>query len=346
MLYDPKLTIPDLQKATLDGKVNLSEMLYEFMQPITLLGDLPFCEATGKEEDLGTFAEGWTYNEASKPTDLDHGVAPTKFKYASRADKIGYREGQFQFTKKHADLGGASFAQLVNNNIAQKTQWIALDSEHDLFYADYRQDPRLYNGLFPRFSVLTDEDGVISAGDHQGEISPYITINAGGTSSGSLSSMFMIVPGPQATCLIYPKGDLTWGFDYDKGNPTDMKDENGNTIRGRTDIFTSRFGLALRNRRACVRVANIDTSSTDSIKKCMDALYVAADALPVEIASRAIIYANKKVLREFKKYFNDKTTPPTYEGAKPQNITGAFEIPGLGFFRRCDHLTVKESTVA
>lgn len=346
MLYETRLTLTDLQKATANGQVNLSELINEYIVPLTMLNDIPFVEAKKGEEDFGVFEDGWEYNTASKPTDLDHGVAPTKFDYGVRTDKIGFREGQLQFTKKHADLGGASFAQLVTQDVAKKVQWLALDSEHDMFYADYRQDNRLFNGIMPRYSVLTDEDGVIQNGDHKGEISPYITIDAGGTADGSLASVIMLVPGKDAVCNIYPKGDLTWGFDYDKGNVGDMNDENGNVIRGRTDIFTSRFGLSIRNRRACVRIANIDVSSETSMKKFIDALYVAADAIPPELENRTIVYSPALVNRKLKQYFNDKVVPPTYEGAKPKNITGAFEIDGIGYFRKCPHLTAKESKVS
>lgn len=346
MLYDNEMTIVDLEKHTLDYKINIGQVLHVFGTPLTMLNDLSFQEATGKDDDVGAFDDGWEYNRDSKPSDLDHGVEPTKFGASSRVDKIGMREAQFRFKKKHADFGGMQFLQLADDQIEKKAKALALDCEHDLLYADYRKDPRLFMGIMPRFSVLTDEDGVIKSGDHAGEISPYITLDAGGTPSGNLSSVIMMVPGRNEVCLIYPKGDLAWGFDYDEGTMTDIPDENNNTVRGRTDIFTSRFGLAIRNRRACIRIANIDVSSDANIVKFIDSLYEAADAIPKELMNRVIIYTPRKVTRALKKYFNAEKHATTYEGAKPQNITGDFEIPDFGYFRRCDHLTNSETKVS
>ena len=181
----------------------------------------------------------------------------------------------------------------------------------------------------------------------EGDISKYVTLSAGGTSSGSLSSVWVIIPGANdGVCRIYPNGtDFTGAIQFDEGH-WETVEENGEATRKKTDLFLLTNGIAIMDRRACVRIANVDVSTETGIKGLEKALYKAFTVIPSEKTGRARIYASPKIIPELKMYYSSKVVSPTYEGAKPHNIAGDFEISGIGYFRPCLHLLNTESTVA
>ena len=347
LVNDKELTIADLNAATLGGKVNIANMLHEFSQPLTIGGDLPIAEASEKNRDVGVFSEPWEYNKNSGTTDLDSGEKISKTGSYSRMDILGMRSSAIQYRIKQKMFMGGQFMQLVTWQMADRLRDIGLDNEHDIFYADVRQDPKTFVGLYPRFWCLTDPDGVIKAGSHQGKRSMYVTLDAGGKSSGALSSIFVLIPGARdGVCRIYPNGtDFSGSIQFDEGT-WETIEENGEATRKKTDLFILSNGIAIKDRRACVRIANIDVTTAEGCKGLEKALYQAFTVIPAEKANRAIIYCSKDIIPDLKMYYSEKVSPATYENAKPHNITGDFEIPGLGYFRPTLHITARESIVA
>ena len=303
--------------------------------------------ASGKNEDEGTFSEPWEYNKNSSTTDLDSGEKISKTGSYPRMDIMGMRSSAIQYRIKQKMFGGAKFMQEVTRQMRERLQAIGLDNEHDLFYADARQDSKTFFGLYPRFWAVTDQDGVIKNGSHAGKRSMYVTLSAGGTQSGQLSSVFVIIPGADdGVCRIYPESsDFSGSIQFDEGH-WETVESNGQATRKKTDLFILTNGLAIMDRRACVRIANVDVSTETGCKGFERALYEAFTVIPAEKAGRAIIYCSNKILPDLKMYYSGKVQAPSYEAAKPHNITGDFEIPGLGYFRPTIHITDKESTVA
>lgn len=343
-----ELTVADLSAATLGGKVSIANMLHEFAQPLTIGADLPIRMATEKNMDVGTFEEPWEYNRNSGTTDIDSGEKISKVGSYSRNDIIGMRSSAIQYRiKQKMYMGQTGFMQLVNWQMSNRLKAIGLDNEHDIFYADAREDNKTFYGLYPRFWAITDEDGVISAGSHQGEMSMYVTLDAGGTASGKLSSIFLLVPGANdGVCRIYPNGtDFSGSIQFDEGT-WETIEADGEATRKKTDLFVLANGIAVMNRRACVRIANIDVSSDDGCKGLEKALYRAYTVIPAEMRTRAIVYCSDKIVPDLKMYYNSKVQATTYEDAKPHNIAGDFEISGLGYFRPTLHILRTESKVS
>ena len=347
MFFDPnQIRISDVSQKTLGGKTTIAKLVDEYAKPLTIMNDLPIVMASEKDRDVGTFLEGWEYNKHSQPTDLDHGPKPTKTGSYSRVDGIGYREGSLQYRKKHKDYGGRQFDEVVNQEIMTKMHNLSLDAEHDIFYGDIRVNPELYMGIYPRFSMITDEYGVIKNGEYSGMLSPYTTLDAGGTSSGALCSVIGLVPGEDACRIIYPKDSASAGFMYDPAPQWDtVKDENGGDVRQKTDLFSVQHGFSMLNRQAGIRIANIDYTTDDGLKKLETCLYQAGDIVSKDMLPRMIFYVPQFFASKIKAFYNNGKTAVTYEGAKPQNISGDFEIPGLGYFRPVVHMTLAEDKV-
>ena len=342
-----EITYFDLAKRTAGGKVRLDLMTEEFVTQTSILGTLPVVESTEKEKDTGTFLDGWEYNKHTQLTDLDHGPKPTKHDSYAREDIMSYRDAAIETRKKHYDYGGAEMASLLTQETSLKIRDLALDNEHDIFYGDPRDDERAMLGLYPRFWCLTDMKGVVQAGSHQGEISPYRTFSAGGTASGKLSSIFMVVPSARdGACIIVPKGSLSGGMHYEKGQWRGGEDEDGGFIYVRTDLFSVQNGLSIRNRQGVVRIANIDYSTEAGIKGLIDVLYNAVYSVPAYLRSRLQVYCNDEAIPKLAWYFNSQKYPTSAGAAKPEGVGGDFAIPGLGTFHGTVHITQGEEPVA
>lgn len=342
-----ELTIADLNAATLGGKAAIANMLQEFSQQLTLGADLPIRMASEKNRDVGTFSEPWEYNKHSGYTDLDSGEKVSKTGSYSRIDIMGMRSSAIEYRIKQKMFMGSGFAQLVTWQMRDRLRDIGLDDEHDLFYADMREDNRTYFGLYPRFTMLTDEDGIVLNGSNKGKKNPYVTLSAGGTASGKLASLWIIVPGAtDGVCRIYPNGtDFTGAIQFDEGS-WETVEQDGEATRKKIDFFYLTNGLAIMDRRSVVRIANIDVSTEEGIKNLEKAIYQAFTVIPQNKAGRARIYVSPKIVPSLKMHYSNKVQAVTYEGGKPHNITGDFEIPGVGVFRQCLHLLATEDVVA
>lgn len=346
LVNENELTIADLNAATLGGKAPIANMLQEFSQQLTLGADLPIRMASEKNRDVGTFSEPWEYNKHSGYTDLDSGEKVSKTGSYSRIDIMGMRSSGIQYRIKQKMYMGAQFAQLVTWQMRDRLRDIGLDDEHDLWYADARQHKETYFGLYPRFTMLTDEDGIVLAGSNQGKKNPYVTLSAGGSTNGNLSSLWIIVPGAtDGVCRIYPNGtDFSGAIQFNEGD-WETIEKDGEATRKKTDFFIISDGLAIMDRRSVVRIANVDVSTDDGIKNLEKAIYQAFTVIPANKAGRARIYVSPKIVPALKMHYSNKVTAVTYEGGKPHNITGDFEIPGVGVFRQCLHLLATEDAV-
>ena len=346
-----EMTLADAMRDTLSGEVPIGRMITEFESALSLAADLPVRVATGRDEDKGTFSEGWEYNKNSHISDIDSGAKASKIGSYSRVDTMQMRESAITYRRKQAEMI-PDFAAYKYRQTRERLKALTLDDEHDLFYGDPQVDLKQTMGLYPRYSAITDADGVVASGDNAGKVSPYVTLNAGGTSDGSLTSIFVLVPGANdGVTKIYPNIEgFHSGISYSEGTWERTSYTNDAGTQEWTDVCADLFalsgGLAINNRHACVRIANIDSSSDSGIKALEKCLYDAFTVIPTDLQSRAIIYCSKRLVPALKVYYNNKVGAVTYEGAKPNNITGMFSIPGLGDFRPSDHITMSEDKVS
>lgn len=347
--YNEYMTLSDVMKATLGGTAPLSLITDEYMKPLTLGADIPACEASDKFEDKGVFIEPWEFDKVSDTTDLDGGSKFYKTGTYARKDIMGMRSSAIGINERNYLASGANGALWRAQQTFQRVKHLALDKEHDMFYGDPTVDPNQGLGLIPRFNLLTDMDGVIKAGAHAGELSPYITIDGGGTGSGGLGSVFLLhLSSTDGVCWIYPKdSDYTAGLRYVKGQFQDVYyQENGQNMvkRQAADIFEVCGGVAMKSRKSGVRIANIDFEN--GLNAFDKALYEAFEAIPTEFQNSVVIYAPKRAIPHLKQFYRDKmiNNVATYEGAKPMNLRGDFTIDGMAF-RRCEQLALNEGKI-
>lgn len=130
-----------------------------------------------------------------------------------------------------------------------------------LFYGNALTNPLEYTGLANRYNTLSTTTNKAAAN----------VINAGG-SGGSLSSIWLVVWGPDTIFGIYPKNTLG-GLKHEdatnaSGSGSDglppaavLQDANGNNYMGYRDHWEWNCGLFVKDWRYAARVANIDRTA-------------------------------------------------------------------------------------
>ena len=350
------MTLSDITQATNGGKAPISLIVDEFSKPLTLLKDLPVRQATDKFEDNGSFIEPWEYNKHSETTDLDSGTALHKLDTYSRKDFIGYRDTGIGIRKREYIAAGADGKLWRAKQLFALSQYMSLDMEHDFFYGDPTVDAKQTLGLYPRFGVLTDLDGVVQAGAHSGEVTPYVTIDAGGTAdkNGSLGSIFILhMSNNDGCCMIYPKdsGEYSNGILYRTGEFTQVQKTRTNGVTEvmdeAADTIEMMAGLSILSRQSAARIANIDFYSKEGLDKFNEALYEAIESFPVNYQRSLMIYCPQMAVPKLKVYYNSRLAAATYSDAKPQNLTGDFFIddPSL-MFRKTPMMKLTESKIS
>lgn len=156
-----------------------------------------------------------------------------------------------------------------------------------LFYHDTATTPEKFKGLAARFSTI----GGGGAGNQ--------IIDAGGTGSDN-TSIWFVTWGDHACHLLYPQGTKAGVDRQDKGEQR-VTDDSGNAYYVKEETFRWHMGLAVKDWRYVVRVANIDVlelaaGNVDLYKWMRKAYWKLQSRRMDGKSSRIAIYANRDVL--------------------------------------------------
>ncbi|MFS7358985.1 major capsid protein [Rahnella inusitata] len=226
-----------------NGKIDKITELLSQTNPI--LQDMPYVEGnlpTGHRTTVRSGLPNATWRL------LNYGVQPSKSTTVAVTDACGMLEAYSEVDKSLADLNGntaefrlsedRAFIEAMNQTMAST-----------LFYGDTSVNPQQFMGLSSRYSSL-------SAGN------AINIIDAGGTGTDN-ASIWLVVWGENTVHGIFPKGQKAGLNHEDKGQQT-LLDANGGKYEGYRSHYKWDNGLALRDWRYVVRVANIDVSDLDA----------------------------------------------------------------------------------
>lgn len=226
-----------------NGKIDKITELLSQTNPI--LQDMPYVEGnlpTGHRTTVRSGLPNATWRL------LNYGVQPSKSTTVAVTDACGMLEAYSEVDKTLADLNGntaefrlsedRAFIEAMNQTMAST-----------LFYGDTSVNPQQFMGLSSRYSSL-------SAGN------AINIIDAGGTGTDN-ASIWLVVWGENTVHGIFPKGQKAGLNHEDKGQQT-LLDANGGKYEGYRSHYKWDNGLALRDWRYVVRVANIDVSDLDA----------------------------------------------------------------------------------
>lgn len=217
---------------------------------------------------------------------LNNGVSPTKSTTAQIDEACGMLEAwsavDVALAKLNGDVAGfrlseaSAFIEAMNQELAQT-----------IFYGNSGLAPEEFTGLAARYSSLSATNG-------------SNIVSGGGTDAGNQSSIWLICWGPQSIFGIYPKGTQAGLEHNDLGEETvnDAGGVAGAVMRAYRDQFVWRAGIALKDWRYVVRIANIDISNLvakSSAADLFDLMIKAIHRLPSLSMGKCAFYMNRTV---------------------------------------------------
>lgn len=176
---------------------------------------------------------------------INEGIAPTRGTKNVITEHTSLFESVSEIDKELVDIAPDKSIYRLEESAAH-IESIGNAVAAEVWYGNRAADPRGVFGLSERYSSLN------------GMASPYI-IDAGGTGSDN-ASMWILGLGDAGVHGIYPR-NTKMGLEHDASGVIDLIDpENQGTYQGYRDRFKFRVGLALKDFRQCVRIANIDVN--------------------------------------------------------------------------------------
>lgn len=177
---------------------------------------------------------------------LNKGVAATKSTTAQIDEACGMLEARCQLDRAIAELGG-DLAALRMSEVRPHMEAMAQEFVGTMFYGT-ASSPEEFVGLSARYSSLSAANGQ--------------NIVDGGAAGGQTDcmSVWLLVLGENSLHGIFPQGSRA-GLHHEDLGLQDAFDSSNNRFRAYMDHFEWKCGIALRDWRQCVRIANIDKSA-------------------------------------------------------------------------------------
>lgn len=198
---------------------------------------------------------------------LNQGVQPSKSTTAQIDEGCGMLEAYSEVDKDLAELNGNT-SQFRLSEASAFVEAMSQEMASTLIYGNSGVTPEEFSGLAVRYSSLSANNG-------------RNIIDGGGTGSDN-SSVYLACWGDQTVHGIFPKGSKAGLVHEDLGLVT-VETTNGiagQRMRAYQDHWQWKCGLALKDWRYVVRIANIDisnlvteTSAADLVKLMIKAIH-------------------------------------------------------------------------
>lgn len=315
---DPDGKVPMIVELLAETNELLSDMLWKE-------GNLPTGERITQRTGLPTVY--WRL--------INQGVTPSKSTTAQVDEGTGMLEAYSEVDKDLAELNGntssfrlseaQAFIEAMNQEMADT-----------FFYGNASLNPEEFNGLAVRYSSL-------SAGNAQNVLS-------GGGSGSDNSSIYLVVWGGNSIHGIFPKGSKAGLQHEDLGLVTVETTAGiaGNRMRAYQDHWQWKCGVALKDWRYVVRIANIDISNLVAKSSAADLIELMIKAIhrvPNINSGKACFYMNRTTFQMLDIQRRDDVIQGG--GLSYEVVDGKREASFRGIpVRICDSLTETEATVS
>jgi len=270
----------------LDGNGKLAAVAEILNEQNDILDDIPFVEGnlpTGHKTTLRKSIPAPTWRL------LNQGVTPVKSVTDQITETCGMMENYSEIDKALADLNGNTAEWRLSEDkaiIEGMNQSLA----ETLIYGDTSVSPEKFVGLAPRYYTLDTSENAAAAN----------VINAAGTDAVN-TSIWLVGWSTDTVHGIYPKGSKAGLSVEDLGEQT-LYDVNGGRFQGYRTHYKWDVGLAVRDWRYVVRIANIDTDklkttddASDKSANIVKYMSTALDSVPNLNNARFVFYANNLV---------------------------------------------------
>jgi len=264
---------------------------------------------------------------------LYKGIPQGKSSKAQVEDTTGFVEGLSTIDTRLLEISkneGAvrlseamSYLEAMNQEVSTK-----------LFYGNTNDSPSEFMGLAPRFNDL-------------GAATGNQIIDGGGTGADN-TSIWFVTWSENACMLLYPEGTQAGVKRTDMGEQR-LTDGNGDAYYGKEELFRWHVGLAVKDWRYIVRVANIDVSLMEAGSVDVYALlrkaYWRMQSRRVA-AGKQCIYANRDVLETLDALATNAGASDNFARLKPMEVEGQEVLTYRGMpLRESDALLNTEARV-
>jgi len=314
-----------------DGKAaQISETL---SQDNEVLDDMPWYEGNLPTGHRVTVRTGLPVAAWRK---LNQGVPRSKSTTAQIDESTAMLEAWSDVDKDLAELNGLessfrmseakAFIESMNQKMAST-----------LFYGNSVTEPESFLGLAPRFDDVPTTSGGAENKDN--------VIDAGGTGTDN-TSIWLVGWGEQSIHGIYPKGSVAGLKHEDLGLDT-VHDASGNPYRAYREHYQWKCGIAVKDWRYVVRIANIDVSdlagTAASGAKIITQMTRALERIHSLNGVRPVFYMNRTIRSILRQQQVEavKNATLTVEELYGKRVLMASEVP----IRRTDALLNNEARV-
>ena len=240
---------------------------------------------------------------------LYKGVPQGKSRKTQVEDTTGFVEGLSSIDCRLLKLSGNEAAARLSEAKGY-LQSMANEVGSKMFYADSSSDPEEFMGLAPRFNDLSAQNG-------------NQIIDAGGTGSDN-TSLWIVGWGDEQCQMLYPKGTQAGVQREDMGKQR-VTDGDGNAYWAMEELFSWHVGLAVKDWRYVVRIANIDVSNMKAgsinLFDFLRTAYYRMEQRRIP-GGKVAIYCNRDVLEHLDAMGTNSGTTDNYARLKPSEIEG------------------------
>lgn len=266
---------------------------------------------------------------------INRGVHPGKSVTKQVDEKTGHLAAISQVDNTLLDLSDDKLGFLLSEERAQ-TESLDQELSRTFFYGGLGGEPLTFNGIFERYKSLNDLN----------------VFSMGGT--GATNTSLALVNWGDMTChMIYPRGTAAGIKRTFKAEETLFDDMNGQYLGAKT-FYEWHSGLALRDKRTCARIANIDVSALDVLveqgaedplsRKLVRMMTIAHNAVYRHRGrGRLVWYANQTIFNMLHLMAADKMNVSlAIQDFEGEPITTFLGIP----IRMCDQIMDAEEAIA
>ncbi len=300
-------TLAELEKFYEGDKAG--DILELMNQTNDILSDVKFMESNQSDGHLTRIRTGLPEVYWRR---LYRGTPPSKSQWTQVKEGCSMLEARNEMDVKEMELYGDRAKSFRLSEDKAFMESMRQKAARTLFYGDNDKLPDEFNGLLKRYPSTS---------------SPNV-VNAGGAAKGGCTSMWLISWGDNTIHGLYPKGSTGGLHSKDLGEYMTTDDE-GRKFQCVGSLYTWNLGLALRDWRSVVRIANIPVADLTKRKGetgfiDLQALTIRAkNMMPETMRGRAVWYVNQDVLTAvelqssdagninlvYGEYFNSKAVP-------------------------------------
>ena len=137
-------------------------------------------------------------------------------------------------------------------------------------------------------------------------------INAGGTTNGKLTDIWLANWKPEGMYMFYPQGGEGPGLSVDDMGEQYVQDKNGKAYRALVTEFGWDIGVAAYDPESVVRICNVDTSklskknTTSGAPDLIDLMTQALEMLPDDASGRIAFYMNDTIRSVLRRQMQNK----------------------------------------